>query len=371
MQPTWSTLTEVLSRRVAVLPQKFLENPVRTVALEALRQRNVALDALFYDVGVITSEEAESLSYLTAREGMVMFVPPSGQGTLKLCVDWREFVQNHGKAVRTLAVAGVGSSALGSAAFARNVADAQGAPVAAVVSGYGLADVVTEAMGGYFWFGALNSVRHAFEWLDRVTGGASAATHMATDASSFSLAKLSPDTQVIINLLKADGIEFDMLIGHSKGNLVISEALYSIDLEDKSLSRALAKNTNIVTVSAKIGMPYGYQVADVMGEWDHFGEFNSRRDIKADFIVPGAWHSTNTQFPRGMGIDVKSVLQEHVLPMLKGGLPKQPRLKAQSLGDLPQLAVSLSALGLRSRPEETAATSAPRRVREVAKTARR
>ena len=43
-----------------------------------------------------------------------------------------------------------------------------GEPVAAVVSGYGLADLATEALGGFFLFGAANSLRHGFEWLDRL-----------------------------------------------------------------------------------------------------------------------------------------------------------------------------------------------------------
>lgn len=56
----------------------------------------------------------------------------------------------HAPSANALAIAGVGSSALGAAAFARNVADGLGEPVAAVVSGYGLADVLTEALGGFF-----------------------------------------------------------------------------------------------------------------------------------------------------------------------------------------------------------------------------
>ena len=31
---------------------------------------------------------------------------------------------------------------------------------------YGLADLATEALGGFFLFGAANAFRHQFEWLD-------------------------------------------------------------------------------------------------------------------------------------------------------------------------------------------------------------
>lgn len=48
----------------------------------------------------------------------------------------------------------------------RQCADGLGEPV---VSGYGVADLLTEALGGFFWFGALNSIRHVFEPLDAFT----------------------------------------------------------------------------------------------------------------------------------------------------------------------------------------------------------
>ena len=75
-------------------------------------------------------------------------MPPTGAGSLVLCGTVDDFADAGGSEIRTLVVAGVGSSALGAAAFARNVADACGTPVAAVVSGYGLADLLTEALGG-------------------------------------------------------------------------------------------------------------------------------------------------------------------------------------------------------------------------------
>jgi hypothetical protein len=140
--------------------------PWREAALEAFRRRNAVLDTLFYDVGKVTDEEARRISPWLAKEGAILIVPPTGEGPLELCQTIEEFADKDGHSIRALAVAGVGSSALGSAAFARNVADAFHRPVAAVVSGYGLADVVTEAAGGWFWFGTLNRFRHELEPLD-------------------------------------------------------------------------------------------------------------------------------------------------------------------------------------------------------------
>ena len=64
-----------------------------------------------------------------------------------------------GAALHTLAITGVGSSAYGAVAFAWDVSTALGEPVAAVVPGYGLADVVPQALGGWFGFEAYDALQ--------------------------------------------------------------------------------------------------------------------------------------------------------------------------------------------------------------------
>ncbi|UGX94288.1 hypothetical protein G6321_00053645 [Bradyrhizobium barranii subsp. barranii] len=97
-----------------------------------------------------------------AREGAILIVPRPAAVRSKLCGTVDEFAAAGGPNIHILAVAGGGTSALGSAAFARNVADAFETTVAAVVSGYGLSDLLTEALGGWFWFSALNRFSHQF-----------------------------------------------------------------------------------------------------------------------------------------------------------------------------------------------------------------
>ncbi|MFL9824570.1 hypothetical protein [Rhodoplanes sp. SY1] len=313
---TLSTLAGVQVRRAAAFPEKFADNPVRSIALDTLQRRNAAIDAAFYDVGAITPEETPRLAFWLAREGAIVLVPPSGQGALQVFLEPEAFFAA-GVPVAALAVAGVGSSALGAAAFARNVADVLEAPVAAVVSGYGLADVMTEALGGYFWFGTLNSIRHLFEPLDAATKLFTRSEHAAELSSGAVWARTSKDTRTVVALLSDPRFQPALLIGHSKGNLVISEALYALatDPDQEALTAALARRLRIVTVSAKIGMPPPFrQVLDVIGQWDWFGALNSRPDLEADYTVPRAWHSTNPEFPLGLGIDVKAALR-HVLPM--------------------------------------------------------
>jgi hypothetical protein len=266
--------------------------------LEAVRRRNALLDGFFYDVGTLTDEEARDLSPWLAAEGAVLFVPPTGRGSVLRMGSVDDFVDFAAGSVDTLAVAGVGSSALGAAALARNVADAFGKPVAAVVSGYGLADAVTEGLGGALWFGALNSSRRYFEYLDRAAGSRPPADPLASvDVVDSLLLRQSLDTQTVYALLMHPRLALRRLVGHSKGNLVVSEALYAVAEASEAKIAQLGRDLDIVTISAKIYMPDPYcrHVIDVMGQYDAFGLLNSRADVKTDVSVPGAGHHTNTR----------------------------------------------------------------------------
>ena len=290
MFQTAFTLSLTQFARTLSLPERLQRSPGRNLALEALRQRNLALDALFYDIKVITPEEAFYISDSLAAEGAIMIVPPSGCATIAICETVDEFVLRGGGNARALAVAGIGGSALGAAAFARNVADAIEAPVAVVVSGYGIADVITEAFGGLFFFGHLKGLRPFLETLDELAGRPKVGAH-----SDRSAARTSLDTRTVQALLADPRLSFRLLVGHSKGNLVLSAALHDLCKQDETRVANLARTTKIVTIGARIAMPPSFtDIVDVMGEWDWFGEINSRTFIHADRHIPHAWHHTNT-----------------------------------------------------------------------------
>jgi hypothetical protein len=306
-------LREANIERIQSAPLASAVGTVRLVpaaTLEGIRQRNAFLDWLFYDIGKLTDEEAREVSPWLAAEGALLFVPPSDSGPLRRFASIDAFAKSDGSKACTLVVAGVGSSALGSAALARNVADAIQAPVVAVVSGYGLADVAAEALGGFVWFGALNSVRHSFEWLDRLReSGVIADPSLSAGLSNNLSTWQSKDTRSVQALLSHPDLSFNLLVGHSKGNLVLSEALFTLDHVDHPRLREIGEKTCIVTLSAKIAMPPACRhVVDVMGQLDAFGVFNSRPDIPTDVTVPGAWHHTNTDLP--WHLPVTSVLAD-------------------------------------------------------------
>lgn len=319
MLASLETLSTVQGQDALRMPVRFARAPVSTGGLEGLRRRNSALDALFYDVSTIASEEAARLVPWLAAEGGILVVPPSGRGAVEVFPSIEAFAAGGGSTVSALAIAGVGSSALGGAALARNVADAVGGPVAAIVSGYGVSDLLTEALGGWFWFGTVNRLRHAFEV---APGGAS------VDAGEVSLDALtdryaSRDSITAAALLSDPRFDFRLLVGHSKGNLVLSEALFAAVRAREIAGRLLPEDLLVVTLGAVITMPSACRhVVDVMGEWDALGRLNSNPAIPVDVSVPRAGHHTNTEVPGH--IPVRLVLQE-VLSQYPMALQPQPR----------------------------------------------
>lgn len=323
MVPSFQTLHSAAQSRAfsAPLRRTTPASALPETALEGLRQRNSVLDALFYDIGNVTSEEASMLGVILAAEGALLLVPPTGGGHIRCFDSVEDYVGNGGASVKVLAVAGVGSSALGSAAFARNIADALGEPVCAVVSGYGLADALTEGLGGFLWFGALNRLRHGFEWLDRLREqGVIAEPTTALTAPPMSaspLARWSKDVKSVAALLQRPDLEFSLLTGHSKGNLVLSEALFALKQANPAQLARIGARTRIVTVSAQIAMPPACKsVIDVMGALDGFGLMNSTPGIRTDRWVPMAWHHTNSEHPLSLKVTpiFAALVAEGLLP---------------------------------------------------------
>ena len=107
----------------------------------------------------------------------------------------------------------------------------------------------------------------------------------------------SDDTVAALALLLHPELRFNLLVGHSKGNLVLSEALNGL-VHPERAKASLAKVQRIVTLGAAIFMPPVFkqgQIIDVMGDWDLFGRLNSSPEVAIDVPVPHAGHHTNTK----------------------------------------------------------------------------
>ncbi len=298
--------TNVLTNDSSV-PQAWTIRRSSTISLS--RALNTALDTVFYDVKALSPQERAELSAYAKPEGSVLIVHPGGsKERIRTLAPWK-FVQRHGKesgdVVDAIAVAGVGSSALGTAALARNIADHLGRPVAGVVSGFGMSDVLTEAMGGWFVLGARNALRDSlarlfdmYELKDHVRDPESHQAmkehfeSTAIDADRFIYG--SPDSATVLYVLSKLGTSIRLVVGHSKGSLSIENALEGWLAACKKTGAPIHSNLCIVTLGAVIRFPSDFQnVHQFIGQMDFFGMMNSRPLVER-VVVANAWHSLNS-----------------------------------------------------------------------------
>jgi hypothetical protein len=281
-----------------------------------LEQRNAVLDCLFYDVGSLSAEELAQLSPLTDREGGVVVVPPTGRGALRHHRTALGFLNAEGERIRALAVAGVGSSVVGTAALARNVADAIGSDVAGVVTGYGATDLVTEALGGWFLFAAADRARMWLEeWVETSRVALTGAVPAAVAARDLEpLRHLQPvpglDVATVAEILRAGPPELVLLVGHSKGNLLLDVVLEEFVDELDGDEHAWFDRLHVVTFGAVVALPVEFRhVQQYLGSLDVLGRLNSRRGVPR-LSVPRAGHHLNRRLP--YHLDAVGTLQDHL-----------------------------------------------------------
>ncbi len=280
--------------------------------LSSWRVLNSTLDVVFYDVASLSPQEKSRLSAHTNPEGSVLIVPPRSAGEQIEALMPGDFVRERsngkGHAVDAIVVAGVGSSAVGTAALARNVADYLHRPVAGIVSGFGISDVISEALGGWFVLGANNTLRDifarmfdAYELKDHVRDPEShqdIKEHFESagiDKDRFIYG--SPDSTTLLYLLSRLGNRIKLLVGHSKGNYSIENALEGLLAACKKTGTPISSDLCIVTLGAVIRFPSEFpNVHQFIGQVDFFGMMNSRAFLRR-VQVPGAWHSLNTLMP--------------------------------------------------------------------------
>ncbi len=308
-----------------------LQKPLIEPMLRLCRLGNTALDILFYDVNVLTKALFEKgtgidtgmpghapngphplvtldLTAATNPSGSVIVVDAKlAPYVRKPFVDMGEFFAfangDEGAGLHTVTITGVGSSAYGSVAFAWDVSTAIGEPVAAVVPGYGLADVVPQALGGWFGFEMYDLVQRTTQ--DFLAAFAPPLAMMGKElALSTPNRELAPtgapvfrhgsagsdDIHCILEAVPA----VTRLVGHSKGALAIQNAV-------RSIPASRAKGLSIVTLGCAIAeeLPAA-QYAQHLGLIDWLGALNSGSN-RAEFH-PFAHHSTNSLIPLSLPV---------------------------------------------------------------------
>lgn len=286
-------------------------------ATQFAKQRNVALDWLFYEVHALTRPEHGLLLDENNREGAILVVKPSGENDGMGIVKhetYASFLEAPGNKVRRFVIAGVGGSNLGAAALARTVANRYQEPVGAIVPGYEVANVLAEAMGGWLMLETGNRIVQSFH--DALGRTETLQDDLQRQCSSIGDAKARPacetvvgrhDAATLLRLLLEPERPIVSLVGHGKGSLAIAAALEALThaRDDEALERA--KQTRITTAGAVVELPEGFEnVGQYLGQFDWFGTMNSRRSVPHE-TVPGARHHLNTAMP--MHMDFAEVMQ--------------------------------------------------------------
>jgi hypothetical protein len=308
-----------------------VQRPFVEPLLRWCRLWNTAFDTLFYDVGLLTEAlwkkgwlvetEASAKSNMPRQPLTILDLSaqsnPSGSIIVvdanlapyvgKPFLDMNEFFQfangEQGEEIHTLTVSGVGSSAFGSVAFAWDASEALAEPVAAIVPGYGLADVVPQALGGWFGFEMYDAIQSATQELlanfaptlammgkdlARSTPGRETAP---TGAPVFRHGSAASDDVHAI-LRNVSGIT--RVIGHSKGALAIENALRSLT---PNRTTEITVHTFGCVISEETSCK---RYSQYLGLIDALGMLNSGDNLPEH--RPFADHSTNSLIPLSLQV---------------------------------------------------------------------
>ena len=286
-----------------------LDSTIGNMYRYPVAQRNCLLDSVFYNVGSLTGREQAALSPLSDREGTVIVVSPaSSKREIRHYKNSLRFMNNEGPDIRAIALAGVGSSVLGTAALARDVADHYGFDVAGIVTGYGLTDLMTEAMGGWYFYGFADLFRHNTRLkIDNLMTTLRETPSLRSEASEKMFGLDVPDSRLTVSgssdagtfldILIANPKKLSLIVAHSKGCLMTSFVLWHLVDELGPEQHPYYENLTIVTLGAVVTIPEEFRrTYQYIGELDWFGGMNSRLDLPHS-VVPKAWHHLNPQFP--------------------------------------------------------------------------
>jgi len=302
-----------------------LQKPFVEPMLRLFRIGNTALDAMFYDVGTLTTTllaqhtvidteavrrapseahplRALDLSAATNPSGSIIIVdagptaivrPPFGD--MKQFIDFANGPE--GAPLHTLTITGVGSSAYGAVAFGWDVSTAIGEPVAAVVPGYGLADLVPQALGGWFGFGVYDAMQSATQ--DWLASFAPTLAMMGKELARSTPGRLPAATGAPVfrhGSAASDDVHavpgITRLVGHSKGALAIENAL-------RSLQSPRGSSLSVVTLGCVIEEEFPQARYDQYLGWlDALGTLNSWN--RAPEHRAFTHHSTNSAIPLSM-----------------------------------------------------------------------
>ncbi|MEM7671615.1 MAG: hypothetical protein AAF317_21260 [Pseudomonadota bacterium] len=179
--------------------------------------------------------------------------------------------------------------------------------VGAIVAGYGVADLMTEALGGWFYFGAANRATAFINEATRKMAN-DRLGHTPADRATIAsmLDRSQSDTRTLLRLLIDPERDVKTLVGHSKGCLSIAFAFNHIAANAGPGEFEEFADIEVITTGAVVEMPAAMtRLRQYIGALDWFGGMNSVPGLPS-IRVPQAWHHLNTELP--MHMDLSQVL---------------------------------------------------------------
>lgn len=217
-------------------------------------------DNTYYNTGCLTN--TETLGVFGLNIGTVVVMTPS-TNEFYVGEDAEEMIINGD--VNILAIPGVGSSSIGAAAFAKHIALTKNQPVAAIVVGLGDGSVYTEGPQGYY-IGRPYNV---------------AGVYYPEIAS-----------QKLVDLFAA-GADISLLVGHSKGNMDIANALYKMYNDG---NQDWYSNVTFKTFGCGVNVPPGLaNFKQYIGTLDTLGYSNTVSWTNMTYVY-GRYHTTNPYY---------------------------------------------------------------------------
>lgn len=277
---------------------------LRTQTLKHLVQSSVypfneLADEYFYNVSKTDAQAVHAWAKQagTVVAGSIVYVAPGKDP--KFFADVYEFLTSkdgESEEARGLCVPGVGSSVLGAVGLAPDVCIGRGIPVAGVVAGYGLRELLNDAVGGALYFRETNQLEFALENTRRGLSSLVAGLGLLPMIETVDSLGGGPTIQSVKALLRDGRLpHLEFLVGHSKGNMVLSGALGELFCE-KAPIRQLDQVT-IILLSAICALPLvGKKQIQIIGALDPLGWANSRFGIPHKVVLNAA-HHLNKEIP--------------------------------------------------------------------------
>jgi hypothetical protein len=259
---------------------------------------NESVDETFYNVEESDKRVIQKwvAKHGLVTEGSVVVVSPVNGDIPRIFPDAFAFLKDpvH-ETVGAICVPGVGSSVLGAVGLARDVVKARKIPVAAVVSGYGMTEALYDAFGGAFCFRGVNQLEMVFEHTRRGLENMVAFFNLLPEIETFDSVAGGPALFTVKTLLRDRRLRaLELVVGHSKGNLLLSGAISELFSEGAPIEGL--KKTKIVLFSAISALPDIAETWQIIGDLDCLGWANSRLTIPYKG-VPNAMHHLNRKLP--------------------------------------------------------------------------